>query len=48
MTWEASTDRRWFVSVLHQSIDELYLRLLLGDLPGAQDELTMWIGLVRR
>ncbi len=48
MTWQASTDRRWFVSALHQDIDELYLRLLLIDLPGAQEELNMWIGLVRR
>ena len=48
ITWEASSDRRWFVNVLHQSLDELHLRLLLGGLPGAQDELTMWIGLVRR
>jgi len=48
MTWQASTDRRWFVSALHQDIDELYLRLLLSDLPGAQEELNMWIGLVRR
>jgi hypothetical protein len=48
MTWKASTDRRWFVSVLRQDIDELYLRLLLNDVPGAQEELSMWIGLVRR
>jgi hypothetical protein len=48
MTWQASTDRRWFVNVLHQDVDELYLRLLLSDLQAAQEELSMWIGLVRR
>jgi hypothetical protein len=48
MTWQASPDRRWFVSALGHAGDELYLRLLLGDLPGAQEELSMWIGLVRR
>ncbi len=48
MTWEASADRRWFVSAVSQPADELYLRLLLGEFPGAQDELSMWIGLVRR
>ena len=48
MTWQAGADRQWFVRALHQNIDELYLRLLLGELPGAQDELSMWIGLVRR
>jgi hypothetical protein len=48
MTWQASTDRRWFVGAMGQGTDELYLRLLLGDLPGAQEELSMWIGLVRR
>lgn len=48
MTWQASTDRRWFVGAMGQGVDELYLRILLGDLPGAQEELSMWIGLVRR
>jgi hypothetical protein len=48
MTWEASSDRRWFVSAMSQAADELYLRMLLADLPGAQEELSMWIGLVRR
>ncbi len=48
MTWQASTDRRWFVGALHQGIDELYLRMLLSDLPGAQEELNMWIGLTRK
>jgi hypothetical protein len=48
MTWEASTDRRWFVGVVRQNLDELYLRILLASLPGAQEELSMWIGLVRR
>jgi hypothetical protein len=48
MTWEASSDRRWFVSAMSQAADELYLRMLLADLPGAQEELSTWIGLVRR
>ena len=48
MTWQASSDRRWFVSAMSQPIDELHLRLLLADLPGAQEELSTWTGLVRR
>ena len=48
MTWEASTDRRWFVRALRQGIDELYLRVLLNNVPGGQEELSMWIGLGRR
>jgi hypothetical protein len=48
MTWQASADRQWFVRALRQNVDELYLRMLLGDLPGAQKELTTWIALVRR
>ena len=48
MTWEASSDRRWFVSAMSRAADELYLRMLLADLPGAQEELSTWIGLVRR
>lgn len=48
MTWEASSDRRWFVNALRKEVDELYLRLLLADVAGAQDELTTWIALVRR
>jgi hypothetical protein len=48
MTWQASTDRRWFVAAMRRSVDELYLRLLLAELPGAQEELSTWIGLVRR
>lgn len=48
VTWQASTDRRWFVAILRHAMDELYLRLLLSSLPGAQDELTLWIGLARR
>jgi hypothetical protein len=48
MTWQASADRRWFVGAMGQGTGELYLRILLGDLPGAQEELSMWIGLVRR
>ena len=48
MTWQASADRRWFVTAMRQSADELYVRILLGKLPGAQEELSMWMGLVRR
>jgi hypothetical protein len=48
MTWRASSDRRWFVNALRGDADELYLRSLLADVPTAQDELTMWIALVRR
>ena len=47
MTWQASADRRWFVRAMRQGIDELYLRILLSDLPGAQEELSIWMGLVR-
>jgi hypothetical protein len=48
MTWQASADRRWFIRALRQNIDELYLRILLSGLPGGQEELNAWIGLVRR
>jgi hypothetical protein len=48
MTWQASTDRRWFIGAVRQDVDELYLRILLNNLPAAQEELTTWIGLVRR
>lgn len=48
MTWRASSDRRWFVTLLRSDIDELYLRTLLAEVPGAQEELAMWIALVRR
>jgi hypothetical protein len=48
MTWQASADRRWFIPLVRQPQDELYLRILLGSLPGAQEELGTWIGLVRR
>lgn len=46
MTWKASSDRRWFVNALRSDVHELYLRGLLSDVPGAQEELTMWIALV--
>lgn len=48
MTWLATTDRRLFVRALRRDVDELYLRLLLSEVPGAQEELSVWIGLVRR
>jgi hypothetical protein len=48
MTWQASTERRWFVRAMREGLDELYLRILLSDLPGVQEELNTWIGLVRR
>jgi len=48
MTWRASSDRRWFVWVMREPLDELLVRFLLADEPGAQEELSVWIGLVRK
>jgi hypothetical protein len=48
MTWHASSDRRWFVRAIREPLDELYIRLLLGDRAGVQEEFSVWIGLVRR
>jgi hypothetical protein len=48
MTWRASVDRRWFIPLVRNPRDELYLRILLADLPEAQEELSTWIGLTRR
>jgi hypothetical protein len=48
MTWQASSDRRWFVWALREPLDELMLRILLADQPGAQEELNVWMRLVRR
>lgn len=48
MTWQASSDRRWFVSATRRGVDELYLRILLNNLPGAQEELSGWVALERR
>jgi len=47
MTWRATSDRRWFVHAMRESLDELLIRLLLNDVEGAQDELTTWMRLVR-
>lgn len=48
MTWQASADRRWFIPLVRQPRDELYLRILLASLPGAQEELSTWLGLAGR
>src|SRR5689334_5788981 len=48
MTWRASSDRRWFVWAMREPLDEVVIRVLLGDLPGAQEELNVWKGLVPR
>jgi hypothetical protein len=47
MTWQATSDRRWFASVLQDPLDELCLRVMLADVPNAQDELSGWILLGR-
>jgi hypothetical protein len=47
MTWQASSDRRWFVRAMREPLDELYIRLLLNEQAGAQDELSTWMRLVR-
>jgi hypothetical protein len=48
MTWQASPDRRWFIEAMREPFDELFIRMLLGDQPAVQDELTTWKGLVGR
>lgn len=47
MTWQASSDRRWFIRAMREPLDELYIRLLLSEEPGAQEELSTWMRLVR-
>lgn len=47
MTWQASSDRRWFVQAMREPLDELYIRLLLNEQGGAQEELSTWMRLVR-
>ena len=37
MTWQVSSDRRWFANALRKDIDELYRRLPPADVPGAQN-----------
>jgi hypothetical protein len=46
--WRQSTDRRGFVGAIRRPEDELYLRYLLRDVPGAQEELTQWLLSTRR
>jgi hypothetical protein len=41
--WKHSSDRRFFALVVNNQVDELIVRNLLRDQPGAQEELTKWI-----
>jgi hypothetical protein len=41
--WRASSDRRWFASVIRSPIDELFVRYFLRDEPKAQEEITQWL-----
>lgn len=48
MTWRhGGVDRRWFVRAFRSPLDELVLRAILADEPGALDELTRLMGLPR-
>ncbi|MBL6616332.1 MAG: hypothetical protein ISP49_01310 [Reyranella sp.] len=42
-TWRQSADRRFFASVIHSPLDELFVRYFVRDEPGAQQELTKWL-----
>jgi len=49
MTWEQSTgDRRWFAAALQTPGDELFLRYVLANVIGAQDELTLLLEAQRK
>lgn len=41
--WRRSRDQRYFAWNVHNSIDEVIIRNLLRDEPGAQERLTAWI-----
>ena len=41
--WNRSRDRRYFAWNVYNSVDELIIRNLLRDEPGAQELLTAWI-----
>lgn len=41
--WRYSSDRRMFATTINNPIDELIIRNLLKDVPGAQEMLTKWI-----
>lgn len=41
--WRHSPDRRVFATIINNPIDELIIRNLLPDEPGAQEKLTKWI-----
>jgi hypothetical protein len=41
--WKHAGDRRFFALVVNNPVDELIVRNLLRDQPGAQEEMTKWI-----
>ncbi len=41
--WKHSSDRRFFAFTVNNPVDELIIRNLLRDQPGAQEALTKWI-----
>ena len=47
-TWRAGGDRRYFVLVIYSPVDEGIVRYFLRGEPGAQEELTRLIQLVKR
>ncbi|MBY0319838.1 MAG: hypothetical protein K2X72_14035 [Reyranella sp.] len=47
-TWRASSDRRWVADVINSPLDELFVRYFLRDEPGAQEELTRWLALLKK
>ena len=46
--WRQSSDRRGFVKAIRRPVDELYLRYMLRDVPGAQEEFSLWLLSARR
>lgn len=41
--WQRSRDQRYFAWLVSNPVDELIVRSLLRDEPGAQEKLTVWI-----
>jgi hypothetical protein len=41
--WRRSRDPRFFAQNVLNPVDELIIRNLLRDEPGAQEQLTIWI-----
>ncbi|MBS0537530.1 MAG: hypothetical protein JSR47_02160 [Proteobacteria bacterium] len=41
--WRYTSDQRMFATTVNNPIDELIIRNLLKDVPGAQENLTKWI-----